>query len=83
MVRARRAALAAFVLIWSVAALVLAAAPTTAAPVAATGEAPGVAWPPSTGLLIAEVVAGGTSASEQMPAGIERRGRRRASAQAA
>jgi hypothetical protein len=65
MVRARRAALAAFVLIWSVAALVLAAAPTTAAPAAATGEAPAVAWSPSTGLSIAEVVTGGTSASDE------------------
>lgn len=65
MVRARRAALAAFVLLWSVAALALAAAPTAASPGAPAGGTPAVVWPPSTGLLIAEVVTGGTSASDE------------------
>ena len=65
MVRARRAALAAFVLLWSAAALALAAAPTAASPGAPAGGTPAVVWPPSTGLLIAEVVTGGTSASDE------------------
>ena len=64
MVRARRAALAAFVLLWSVAALSLAAAPPPS-PGIASAVQPGVSWPPSNGLLIAEVVTGGASASDE------------------
>ena len=63
--RARRAALAAFILIWSVAALAMATQPAPAALAPAAGEDPAVAWPTSSGLLIAEVVTGGASASDE------------------
>jgi hypothetical protein len=65
--RARRAALVAFVLSWSIAAFTLADPPV---PVAFGAQAagivgPSVAWPISSGLLIAEVVTGGASASDE------------------
>ncbi len=65
MVRARRAALAAFVLLWSAAALALAAAPPPAISPGSGPLLPAVAWPPSAGLLVSEVVTGGTSASDE------------------
>ena len=60
--RARRAVAAAFILIWSVAALALADVVPQAAP---SATSPAVAWPTSSGLLIAEVVTGGASASDE------------------
>ncbi len=65
MVRARRVALAALVLPWSVAALALAAAPVAAPLPVAAIRVPAVGWPRSSGLLIAEVVTGGASASDE------------------
>jgi hypothetical protein len=63
--RARRAAVVAFALIWSVAVAALAAPPTPAAFAAPITAEPAVAWPVSSGLLIAEVVTGGASASDE------------------
>ena len=60
--RARRAVLAAFILIWSVAALALADAVPAAV---SSGPSAAVAWPTSRGLLIAEIVTGGASASDE------------------
>ncbi len=65
--RARRAALVAFVLSWSVAGFSLADPPVPVAfavPLRGLAE-PAVAWPISTSLLIAEVVTGGASASDE------------------
>ena len=62
--RARRAVMAAFILTWSVATLALADA--AGPPVnASLALSPNVAWPTSSGLLIAEVVTGGASASDE------------------
>ena len=65
--RARRAALVAFVLSWSIAAFTLADPPVPVAfgAPAAGIVGPSVAWPISSGLLIAEVVTGGASASDE------------------
>ncbi|HEY7827221.1 MAG TPA: lamin tail domain-containing protein, partial [Candidatus Limnocylindrales bacterium] len=65
MVRARRAVLAAFVLLWSAAALALAAAPPSTVGTGSAVLRPAVAWPPSAGLLVSEVVTGGASASDE------------------
>ncbi|HEY2887596.1 MAG TPA: hypothetical protein VGJ17_03205, partial [Candidatus Limnocylindrales bacterium] len=62
---ARRAALAAFILAWSVTALAMAMQPAGVAMAAAAVANPAVAWPASSGLLIAEVVTGGASASDE------------------
>lgn len=63
--RARRAVLAAFTLTWSVTALALATQPVPVALAPAAAAIPAVAWPTSSGLLIAEVVTGGASASDE------------------
>ncbi len=66
MLRARRAVLAAFVLIWSLAALAMADPATPAAFAQPISNIPAaVGWPISNGLLIAEVVTGGASASDE------------------
>ncbi len=67
MVRARRAAAAALVLALSLAALAVGAQPDPR--LGSTLEPPGplaaVTWPPSSGVLLAEVVTGGASASDE------------------
>ena len=65
MIRARRAATAAVILVLSVAAMALAAAPPPVVPGLMGKVVPSVAWPPSGGLLISEVVTGGASASDE------------------
>jgi outer membrane biosynthesis protein TonB len=64
--RARRAGLAALCLLIAFAAAVL-AAPPVRQPIAAAEPLPlaDVGWPPSSGLLVAEVVTGGASASDE------------------
>src|SRR6478735_12469997 len=63
MARARIAAVAALVLVLLLGATA-AAAPGAVRPAGVTAQAP-VAWPPSSGLLVAEVVTGGASASDE------------------
>ena len=68
MARVRLAAYAAlmFALAWSAtASAVPAAMPLLDAPVATVEPLAAVAWPPSSGLLVAEVMTGGTSASDE------------------